>query len=114
MEQLEGLQSYVLFFDEPNGCFSIRLMRARIFRRITIRRRKKVHVSVKLGQIMLGSVFFLFITANCTTAKNSRASLMHYVVTGLPGELTCFGNVGNIVSCSLFRRPSIIWHVNIQ
>ena len=43
------------------------IVRARIFRRRTVRTEKKILVS-KLGQIMLGSVFFF--TANCPTAKN--------------------------------------------
>ena len=57
--------------------------RARIFHRRTVRRRivcrKKKLVSVRLGQIMLGSFFFFHflrrtvLTTNCPTAKNPRA-----------------------------------------
>ena len=48
---------------------TIHSTRARIFRRGTLRRQKKMIVSVRLGQIKLG----FFFTANCPTAKSPLA-----------------------------------------
>ena len=76
------------FLDYSLGCrapLSItgyQLKRARIFRRRTLRRKKKVLVSVR----------FFFLTAKCPTAKNPRAvqeTRVSLSVRWLP-KSTCF------------------------
>ena len=65
-------------------------------------------VSVRLGQIRLGS--FIFLTANCPTAKNPRGPLkLLSTIVHSPGGYADAGKDGGGAIGRGAERPPLLW-----